>query len=85
MRSSERSNYTLKLWLQYYLWSGYGKVFLAAEIAAVLSAFAYWWTGSNDPFFAREFGGGWECDATRGGARICAKDVHPPPKRPDRP
>lgn len=78
MRSSDRRNFTLQSWLQYLLWSGYGKVFLAVAIAAVLSASAYWWIGRNDPFFAREFGPGWECDATRGGARICAKDVRTP-------
>ena len=28
-----------------------------------------------DPWLRHGQGAGWECDATRGGARICAKDV----------
>jgi len=28
-----------------------------------------------DPWLRHGLGAGWECDATRGGARICAKDV----------
>lgn len=51
------------------------KIALVFAGAALALAAAYALGFVPDPWLRRGQGPGWECDATRPGARICARDV----------